>query len=569
MKFVNTLHPENKPKIITSLYNLVETGAEQFGDKTLYFYDKNGESLEYSYNDLFTDVKAVGTALSLHGLFGKTVVIVGDTCPQYIASYLSVVNGNGVIVPLPKELDLENFAGFTKQSGAEAIVFTKTYNNYLTKHKDLFPDVKYYIPIDEEEEEDKGEDIIPYSQLRTEGLSELENGNTVLTSHEIDMEKMCAIIYTSGTTGTSKGVMLTQHNLTAATNASCLSMSYDSNNTFISFLPPYHTYEMTCGEFAIMNLGAQIKINHSLKRVIKDMADFKPNALMLVPLFVETMHKKVWDEIEKKGLTKTVRALMKVSDALLKVGIDQRKRFFGQITNAFGGELKSIVCGGAALNPQIIKDFHSFGILILEGYGITECSPLVAVNRPWDIRLRSVGIPVLGCEVRIDKEDEHAETGEILVKGENVMLGYFNNEEATKEVFTEDGFFRTGDIGYTDDDGFIYITGRKKNVIILSNGKNVFPEELEEHLYKISSISEAVVIGRLNDAGETKITAVCVANTETLKDLSEEEIIKKVNSDVFAMNKNLPTFKQIQAVDVRFEEFEKTPSRKIKRYKVK
>ncbi len=566
MKFKNTLSPKSKPKINENLYHMVKSGAELFGEKILYIFDRDGKENTFTYNDLLDHVNAIGTALSEYGLFGANIAIVGDTCPEYIASYLAVVNGNGVIVPLPKELSADNLADFIKLSECEAVIYTKTMNKVLRDERSLFENVKYFIPIDNDDFAD--EKTLPYSTLLAKGKEMLDAGSTVLTEHEIDTEKMCAIIFTSGTTGTSKGVMLNQRNLTTAANSAGQSMEYDDDNTFISFLPPYHTYEMSIGQFAIMNLGASIKINSSLKHSIRDMASFKPNALMLVPLFVETMHKKVWDEIDKRGMRKKVVAAMKISDAMLAAGIDMRAKFFGKITSAFGGNLKSIVCGGAAVNPDIIKDFHSFGILVLEGYGITECSPLVSVNRPDGVRLKSVGTPVDGCIVKIDVGDD-GKTGEILVKGDNVMLGYYKNPEATAEVFTDDGYFRTGDIGYMDDDGYIYITGRKKNVIILSNGKNVFPEEIEEYIYKIPEILEAVVVGRKDQNDVPRITAICVPDMSKFEGIETEEIEAKIRAEIAEMNKKLPTFKQVAVTEMRWEEFEKTPSRKIKRYKVK
>ena len=566
MRFKNTLTPKSKPKINKNLYDMVKSGAELFGDKALYLYDRNGAENTFTYNDLLLHVNAVGTALSAYGLFGANVAIVGDTCPEYIASYLAVVNGNGVIVPLPKELSAENLADFIKLSECDAVIYTKAMNATFKSERALFDTVKFFIPIEPDDFTD--ERTLPYASLLEKGKEMLDSGATVLTEHEIDMEKMCAIIFTSGTTGTSKGVMLNQRNLTTAANSAGQSMQYDDDNTFISFLPPYHTYEMSIGQFAIMNLGATIKINSSLKRTIHDMASFKPNALMLVPLFVETMHKRIWDEIDKRGMRKKVKAAMKASDAMLAMGIDMRQKLFGQITSAFGGNLKSIVCGGAAVNPEIIKDFHSFGILILEGYGITECSPLVSVNRPDGVRLKSVGTPVDGCTAKIDVGDD-GKTGEILVKGDNVMLGYYKNPEATAEVFTEDGYFRTGDIGYMDEDGYIYITGRKKNVIILSNGKNVFPEEIEEYIYKIPEILEAVVIGRKDQNDVPRITAVCVPDMTKFEGVENEEIEARIRAAIAEMNKKLPIFKQVAVTEVRWEEFEKTPSRKIKRYKVK
>ena len=280
------------------------------------------------------------------------------------------------------------------------------------------------------------------------------------------------------------------------------------------------------------------------------------------------MYKKIWDEINKKGMTKKVKLGMKASNALLALGIDKRKEIFSQILDAFGGNLTSIVCGGAPLSPQLIKDFYSFGITILEGYGITECAPLVAVNSPGKIRFHSVGQPVYGCEVKIDKADDE-EAGEILVKGGNVMMGYYKNPEATAEVFTEDGFFRTGDIGYMDKDNYIYITGRKKNVIILSNGKNVFPEEIEERLSDVEIISECVVIGRKNENGDIVITAIAVPNMEKLEGKSEEEVYDEVKAAINEANRHLPSFKQVHEIEIRYEEFEKTTSRKIKRYAIK
>ena len=289
---------------------------------------------------------------------------------------------------------------------------------------------------------------------------------------------------------------------------------------------------------------------------------------MLVPLFVETMHKKIWAEIKKKGIEKQVKVAIGFNNAFLFCGIDIRKKMFKEIIDSFGGNLKSIVCGGAPLSPQLIKDFYAFGITVLEGYGITECAPLVAVNSPGKVRFHSVGQPVYGCTVKIDK-DENDETGEILVKGENVMMGYYKNPEATKEVFTEDGWFRTGDIGYMDKDGYIYITGRKKNVIILSNGKNVFPEEIEEYLAPIDIIEECVVMARENEKGELTITAITVPNMALLEGKNDEEITELIKARIDAVNKKLPTYKQIHRIELRHEPFERTTSKKIQRFKIK
>ena len=289
-----------------------------------------------------------------------------------------------------------------------------------------------------------------------------------------------------------------------------------------------------------------------------------------MPLYVETMHKRIWAEIARKGMTRRVRALMKASSAMHRAGIDIRRKLFKQILDGLGGNLRYIICGGAPLSPELVRDFDAFGIEICEGYGITECSPLIAVNRHGKVRLRSVGQPVDNCEVRI--ADPSADgTGEIEARGRNVMLGYFGNEEATAEVFTEDGWFRTGDVGCMDADGYIYITGRKKNIIILSNGKNIFPEGIEEHLYTSPLIGECVVIGRKNSAGDTRITAVIYPSDEAveLEGKSEEEKLALIRDAVNTINRSLPVYKQVRDVELRSEEFEKTTTRKIKRFLVK
>ena len=568
MRMINNLKGARPPKVITDLRHLVVSGAECFGDKTLYFYrDVNGEEAEYSYNRLSEEVQYIGTALYKLGISNKAIAVSGDTHPRYIATYISVVAGNGCIVPIDRDISVEATVDFLRLAECEAFVYTKAQSEKATKIAELMPEIKYFIPLEPNGDSMFSDKVITIDSLIESGKDALAEGCTDYINTELEMEKMSALLFTSGTTGTSKGVMLSHKNLAAATNASVLSMSYDDRNTFVSVLPPHHSYELTCGHLAIMDIGGQILINDSLKRVMKNFQNFKPNALMLVPLFVETMHKKIWEEVRKRGMEKQLRLLMKLNSAMLACRIDVRSKLFKQVTGAFGGNLKSIVCGGAPLSPDLIKDFYAFGITVLEGYGITECAPLVAVNSPGKVRFHSVGTPVHGCQVKIDKTDAE-ETGEILVKGDNVMLGYYKNPEATAEVFTEDGWFRTGDIGYMDDDGYIYITGRKKNVIILSNGKNVFPEEIEEHLSSIPFILETVVLTRENEAGDQIITAVVVPNMEMFKDKEKEDIYAEIKSAVNTVNKTLPSFKQIRKIEVRYEPFERTTSKKIQRFKV-
>ena len=565
---IDNLKGAHPPKVISDLRDLFKGSAERFPDRVAYyFFGRDGKQHTWTFKELYDNMNCVGTALYKLGLGKKRIAISGDQHPGWFCTFISVINGGGVSIPIDKDVSEEQFCKFLDWGRAEAIAYTAHFNGKMPELTKGMERIKYLFPIEPCEEDLADPRVITFEKLLEIGKEELEKGNNQYLECELKLEDFCALLFTSGTTGTSKGVMLSHGNLTAATNASCLSMSYDFNNKFVSVLPPFHTYEITCGQFAILNLGASILINDSLRHILKNFKQFKPNALMLVPRVVEIMHKKVWDEIKKRGMEKTVRTAMAINKPLLACGIDIRKKLFGQITDAFGGELKSIVCGGAPISPEIIKDFYQFGITVLEGYGITECSPLVAVNSPGKVKFHSVGTAVKGCQVKIDVDDPEEGTGEILVKGDNVMMGYYENPEATAQVFTEDGWFRTGDIGKMDDEGYIFITGRKKNVIILSNGKNIYPEELEEYLAANHDILESVVVADENEVGKVVLTAIIVPVPELLEK-TDDELVGLFRGFVEKINATLPSHKQIHNVKLRREEFEKNSSKKIVRYKI-
>lgn len=570
----------DEPKEIKSLRDLVETSAELYGDKILYIYKRGEARYSFSYNDYRRDLYRLGEGMSRIGLMGRTVAVIGESCPEYMTAYIAAVSGGGVIVPLDRDLGHAEIARFADLSGAEAVFYTEQFNDVLPSLAEQMPQVRYFIPIAPAEGSDTTDGsssagdavILPYSELLALGDKAMEEGDRSFLDYDCtaDMSQMSALLFTSGTTGTSKGVMLSHANLVASVNAASRGTIFGPDNTFVDLLPMHHSYEITCGHLGAANLGGTVYINDSLKNTLRSITTFKPDSLIVVPLYVETMHKRIWAEIARKGMTRRVRALMKASSAMHRAGIDIRRKLFKQILDGLGGNLRYIICGGAPLSPELVRDFDAFGIEICEGYGITECSPLIAVNRHGKVRLRSVGQPVDNCEVRI--ADPSADgTGEIEARGRNVMLGYFGNEEATAEVFTEDGWFRTGDVGCMDADGYIYITGRKKNIITLSNGKNIFPEEIEEHLYTSPLIGECVVIGRKNSAGDTRITAVIYPSDEAveLEGKSEEEKLALIRDAVNTINRSLPVYKQVRDVELRSEEFEKTTTRKIKRFLVK
>ncbi len=568
MKMINNLKGAIPTLPVENLRHLVYRNDEDYGEKTVYWYKEDKEPYHtYSYHRMREEVDAIGTAFAALGLMDCGVAITGDVHPRFFASYFAAVSDGGYAVPIDRDISPEQTVNFLIRAEVKAVIYTRAQNKKIAQIAAELPDVKLFVAIQPDENYKFSDKVMTVEELIALGKDALANGERRFVDHEIDMTKMSALLFTSGTTGTAKGVMLSHKNLTAAANASVLSMSYDRNNTFVSILPPHHSYEITCGEMAIQMLGAEILINDSLKHILRNFAEYRPNALMLVPMIVETMHKRIWDEVKKQNMTKKLKFAMGLNRVLLACHIDVRKKLFARVTGAFGGNLKSIVCGGAPLSPQIIKDFYAFGITVLEGYGITECAPLVAVNSPGKVKFHSVGQPVKGCRVRIDKQDPSDETGEICVSGDNVMMGYYKDTEATREAFTDDGWFRTGDIGYMDDEGYIFITGRKKNVIILSNGKNVFPEELEEHIAPVPTILESVVTVRETD-GNPVLTAICVPNMEMLEGKTDEELYEIMKSEIEKINSTLPTYKKMLRVELRKEPFERNTAKKIMRFKV-
>ncbi|MBE6547541.1 MAG: hypothetical protein E7667_01495 [Ruminococcaceae bacterium] len=542
------------------------------GDKTAYRYFENDRLKEMTYSKFYKMTMSVAAGFNKMGLVGRRVAVIGDTSPQWLATYIGALASGTVIIPMDKELAISEIEKFLEQVDADAIVYSKSFNEKFISTISSHPTVKYFIPISAEYGEEFNSKVLPFATLLEYGEENLAQGYKVPIVK--NREEMCEMLFTSGTTGTSKCVMLCQKNIFSAVESALASVCFVSDDVVMSVLPVHHTYELMC-LLAELVLGITTCINDSLRHVMKNLSLFKPTGLVLVPLFLNTMYRKIWSEAEKSGRDKVLRTGMKLSGNLRKVGIDVRGKLFKSVTEAFGGRLDHIICGGAKLNPEIVYAFEEFGISVFEGFGITECSPLVSVDRYYNRRPGSIGPSVPACQVRIDPNGEQTEEGyamgEIQVKGDNVMLGYYNNEEANAEVFTDDGWFRTGDVGYLDADRYIYITGRIKFVIVLENGKNVFPEEIEEYLETIDTISESCVIGRkAADSDSIILTAVVYPNfAKFAKGASDDEIKETIRREINAVNKKLPTFKQIKAVEIRKTEFEKTTTKKIKRQLVK
>lgn len=574
---VNKIKNHSKtPRIYEPVANIRELCAHiaGHGDKQLFLWKDpvSGEDRTMTYGELHQNILAVAAAIDRAGLRGSRIAVTGPTSPMWIASYLGILASDSVAVPMDKDVADSEMEGFLKIVDAEAIFFDYTMIPKITGIAANCDKLRHLIVMQRDTlPEDVPATMIPFAEWVNLGQEQVDAGYSY--PEVTDTRKMAEMLFTSGTTGTSKCVMLCQENIFSVVTSACETVDFSKDDLIVSVLPLHHTYELAC-VMAGMNYGMSIAINDSLKNVVANFKKYQPTALILVPLYVETFHRKIWAKAKSSGQDQTLRRGMKISNALLRAHIDLRKKLFAQVLDSMGGRLKKIVCGGAALNKELIYEFESFGISIYEGFGITECAPLVAVTPYYDRKPGSIGPAVPCCEIRIGGEitvnEKGQSEGEIQVRGSNVMLGYYQNEEATAEAFTEDGWFRTGDIGTMDENGYITITGRLKSVIVLENGKNVFPEEIEEHLTQIEEIAECVVVGR-KDArtGNLALTALIYPDLACFKGKEPAEIRNFFKDRIEEINRSLVSYKRVQKIDIVEEPFEKTTSRKIKRHLVK
>lgn len=549
----------------------------KFGDKTAYrYFDSERNLLSMTYRSLSVRFKRVAAGFSAAGLAGKRIAVIGETSVEWVCAYVAAVAAGGVAVPMDKELDVKEIEGFLAFAEVDAIVYSASLNaKFNAPEGDCIarnhPTIKTLIPIAPVRGtyEDNPR-ILPFSRLVEMGEDAVAAGYTY---PENDLDRMSEMLFTSGTTGTSKCVMLSERNVLSTVNAACEAVEFSADDVIVSILPIHHTYELAI-MLSALNYGMTIAINDGIRHVMKNIELFKPTGLILVPMIVATMNKKVWEEARRTGKDTMLKYLVEISHTLRKLSFDVRRTLFRQINTSFGGNLEKIICGGAPLNPELAETFSEFGMEIYEGYGITECSPLIAVNPYYNPKKGSVGPAVTCCKVRIEADhnnDKGYPEGEIQVKGSNVMLGYYKDPEKTAEVFTEDGWFCTGDIGYMDEDGYIFITGRKKSVIVLDNGKNVFPKEIEEALSKIEDICECVVLGRHGrEVGEIVLTAIVYPQVERFGNPDDHEAMEaSIRAQIQKLNRRLVSYKQVRNIEFRYEPFPKTTSRKIKRHLVR
>lgn len=543
------------------------------GDKIIFRYYEGKEIKSLTYAQFHTMVHEAAAAFDAMGLKGERVAVIGDTSPQWICTYLAALAAGCVIVPMDKELDVNEVCKFFNIVEARAVVYSKSFNEKFVKTiSGNTTGVKYFIPVTPAYDNTFDAKVISFEQVLACGRERIERKGYTYPPVE-SRETMAEMLFTSGTTGSSKCVMLSQKNIFAAVNSAAETVCFVPEDVVLSVLPVHHTYELMC-LLTEMMLGIETCINDSLRHVLKNMQVFKPTGMVLVPLFLNTMYKKIWSEAERTHRDGILKAGLAASKAMMSMGIDARRKIFKSVHEAFGGRLDHIISGGAKLNPDLIAAFEDFGIGVFEGFGITECSPLTNVTPYFNRKYGSIGphVPACRCRIADAQPGEHGyPEGELQIKGDNVMIGYYNNPEANAAAFTEDGWFRTGDVAYMDEDGYVFITGRMKSVIVLENGKNVFPEEIEEYMEQIETIAECVVVGRkAADSDEVILTAVVYPNYDKLPAGASEELVHEtIHKSIMQINRRLPSFKQIKALELRNTEFEKTTSKKIKRHLVK
>ena len=511
---------------------LLDFCVAEYGEKEVFAYQNKKQDVSVSFSEFKTQSSAFGTYLFSERYRDCHIAVFGENRYEWILTHFAVTCGGDVIVPIDKELDAESIVELLVDSESKVFVYSNTYADIAEQLQEKLPDITYINMKDIPTCIEKG------NQLIAEGYTDYINA-------EVKKDDLSSIVYTSGTTGKSKGVMLTHNNFCSCMYGACCNVLLTGPSLLV--LPLHHTFGLVASVFAVMFYGHSIYINKSLKKLPDDFKKCGPQHLFAVPLIVETLYKNIWATAKKQGKDKALNVLIKVSDALLKCRIDLRKVLFKSVISALGGNIDLIVSGGAPIEKKYIRAFKSFGITVLNGYGITECGPIVAVNRNKFNVVGSVGLPLCCNEVKI------AENGEVLVKGDNVMLGYYHNEGENEKVFV-DGWFRTGDIGIIDEYGALHITGRMKNLIILGNGENIPAESIEKEIYTIPYVKECIAYGKNN---------VIVA--EVYLDEEVTDARDRIKMDIQAVNQHLPPIRNVGQVIVRDTEFPKTTTKKIKR----
>lgn len=561
-------YKESRP--ITDIRDMILSSTALYPDNVA-FYEKEKKGAPYgktTYREMTEKMNALGTALVDLGLKDKRIAIIGANSSRWALSYLATVCGTGVVVPLDKELPAETLEVFITQAQVSAVIFDRKYEEMFRSIKEKNTNMLAVL-INMDAAEDSAISL-SWKGLVERGRELIAKGDRRFLNAEIDTDVMSVLLFTSGTTGRSKGVMLSQKNLASDIMLAPTILKVNSYDIFFSVLPVHHTYECTCGFMMPLYKGAAIAYCEGLKYITKNLEEIKPTMFLGVPAIFEKLYKKIWQNVRKKGKENTLKKIIGINNKTKKVGINIGKIFFKDILAVFGGRMRIMICGGAAISPEVLDGIRDFGINAVQGYGLTECAPLAALNPDTAPVASSIGIEFPGIKLEVQDVNEEG-IGELCVKGPNVMMGYYQMPEETAEA-VQDGWFHTGDLGYIDEQGYAYITGRKKNVIITKNGENVYPEEVEYTLNLSPIIEESMVYQtEAENKNDTIIAASIVLDMEGVEefygeDMSDEELENLVWEVVDKYNAINPVYKQIRKINVRKAELKKNTSKKIIRF---
>ena len=557
---------------VENLRELIDGSVERFSQRPAFMVkDKTkGKFVSISYKKMQEDIRSLGTSLINLGLRGRKIAVIGENSYYWAISYFAIANGVGVVVPIDRELKEKEVANLLKRAEVSAVIYSKKMKKVMDEvleDRELRKTLTYPIQMDLSDDEDGR---ISLRRLLSHGMDLLDNGDRKYLDVEVDSDALAVLLFTSGTTGLAKGVMLSHRNIVSNTVNMSKYVKIIDGGVGLSVLPMHHTYEMTCHVITGLYQGMSIAICEGLKYIQKNLVEAQVNVMLAVPLIFEMMHKKIFSKAKESGKDKTLRRMMNISRKfkLYNKG-NITRRLFSNVHNVTGGKISQFIAGGAAINPQVIEDYEAMGFPIFQGYGMTECSPIIAVNKDRYSKAAAAGLPLPGTEVKIYNPDEKG-IGEIICRGPSVMLGYYRDDDATREAL-RNGWLHTGDYGYFDQDGFLYVSGRKKSVIITKNGKNIFPEEVEFYLTESEYIEEALVHGidgLRND--DVIIKAEIFPNYPLFEnenpEVSEDYIEEKIGEIIEKINDTVPKYKRIKRYYIRKTEFEKTTTKKIKRY---
>jgi long-chain acyl-CoA synthetase len=560
---------------IKDLKEMLNSSAALFGERPAFLVkkEKGGAYSEIRYAQFKQNVDALGTKLHQLGLADQKIAVIGENCYEWAVSYFAVVNGTGIAVPLDKELTKDEIHNLLKTADCKAVFYTNTYKGFFEDFEIPF---KINMGALGSPELLLSTNELSWQKLLSEGELLVKNGDKSFIDAVIDPEAMKIILFTSGTTDTAKGVMLCHRNIASDIMATCGIVDIRSDDRNLSILPIHHTFECSLGITLFLYRGASIAFCEGLKYIAKNMVEAQATVLIGVPLIFESIYDKIWKQAEKQGKAKLLKKVISVNHTLKAIGLDMNKKLFKDIHAKFGGKLRMIITGAAAIDPNVCRGFEDFGFKTLQGFGLTECSPLVAGCPDFGNTYKkagSVGPAIPGCELKIIDKDEDG-IGEIITKGPNVMMGYYNLPEKTAEVI-KDGWFYTGDLGFLDQEGWLYITGRKKNVIVTKTGKNIYPEEVEYYINRNRYIEESLVHGVEDEENDdTTVSAQIrpaydVIYEEFGKDFDDDSVYTLIKKMVSEINEKLPIYKRVRKFSVRKEDFERTTTKKIKRHKNK